>query len=184
MVFFYHRCVVVMFGVWMTMCVQVVACTFKNVSMKEEVGLVDVHRRLSSSPLPVYQQVITTMAGNAGYGFNGDGGPAINAQLSNPNGVAIDNLGNVFVADTQSNRVRMITKTTGVIMTIAGGGQYAGSGNGGPATRVSLNQPQGVAIDSMGGNLYISDSGNHVIRLVVLITGVITTYAGTFQKRR
>ena len=163
------------------MCVQVVACTFKNVSMKEEVGLVDVHRRLSSSPLPVYQQVITTMAGNSFPGFSGDGGPAINAQLSNPTGVAVDNLGNVFVADTTNNRVRMITKTTGVIMTIAGGGQCCNGGDGGPATLAWFSQPQGVAVDSMGGNLYISDSGYHVIRLVVLITGVITTYAGTFQ---
>ena len=139
----------------------------------------DVHRRLSSPPPPVYQQVITTIAGVGSQGFNGDDGPAANSQLASPQGVVVDNLGNVFVADTQNNRVRMITKATGIITTIAGGQSSGFSGDGGPATLASLNQPNGVAIDSSGGFLFISDSGNHVVRLVVLITKVITTWAGT-----
>ena len=171
MVFFY-RCVAVTLWIWL--CVQAVAS--KNVSMEMEVN--DVHRRLSSSPPPVYQQVIRMIAGG---GYYGDGHPANMSQLSYPRGVAVDNLGNVFFAESQNQRVRMITKATGIITTIAGGGYgYGSSGDGGPATLASLSQPYGVAIDSIGGILYISDSSNQVIRRVVLITGIITTYAGSW----
>jgi sugar lactone lactonase YvrE len=120
--------------------------------------------------------VITTVAGNGTPGFSGDGGPAIDAELYAPSGIAVDPAGNLYFADTLNNRVRKISN--GVIATVAGSGtQLLGgySGDGGPATSAQLYQPDGVAVDSTG-NLYIADFYNAVIREVS--NGVITTVAG------
>ncbi len=117
--------------------------------------------------------VISTLAGNQTQGYSGDGGPSISAQLYYPRGVAADNGGNVYVADTYNNVVRKINH--GVITTVAGNGTPGFSGDSGPATGAQLSQPQGVAVDTTG-NVYIADSQNGRIRKIV--NGVINTIAG------
>ena len=117
--------------------------------------------------------VITTVAGNGVAGFGGDNGPATNAQLYTPGGVAVDSAGNLYIADTYNNRVRKVAN--GVITTVAGNGTAGLSGDNGPATSAELYRPAGVAVDSAGG-LYIVDTNNSRIRRVS--NGVITTVAG------
>ncbi len=121
----------------------------------------------------VANSVITTIAGNGFGGFSGDNGPATNARLGNPQGIAVDSAGNLYIADLDNNRIRKVSN--GVITTVAGSGLVGFSGDNGPATSAQLNSPYGVAIDS-AGNLYISDTENQRIRKVS--NGVITTVAG------
>ncbi len=120
--------------------------------------------------------IITTIAGTGDYGFTGDHGPAILAQLNLPAGIAVDSSGNVYVADTFNNRVRKID-TNGNINTIVGNGTagYNGDGSLGPAAE--LNNPAGLALDN-NGNLFIADFNNNLIRKVNLSTGIISTIAG------
>lgn len=101
--------------------------------------------------------VLTRVAGNSRWGYGGDGGPAINAQLAGPTGLALDASGNLFIADSGNHRIRRISN--GIITTIAGNGKFAPFGpfgNGGPATRASLASPTAVVLDDVG-NLYISE---------------------------
>ena len=123
-------------------------------------------------------KVITTVAGDGTAGFSGDGGPATNANLSAPSGVAVDGAGNLFIADSGNQRVRRVDGSTGVITTVAGTGTRGFSGDGGPATTASLNAPIGATVDA-SGNLFIVDFSNHRVRRVDGSTGVITTVAGT-----
>ena len=120
--------------------------------------------------------VITTIAGNGESGFSGDGGPATEARLSWPTGVAVDAWGSVFVADTVNNRVRKVTPD-GMIDTIAGNGAYAFRGEGEPARDAFVAGPVGLAVDSQG-NLYVADTDNHRVRKITP-EGIITTIAGT-----
>jgi uncharacterized protein (TIGR03437 family) len=117
--------------------------------------------------------IITTVAGNGSDGYSGDGGPATNASLGEPEGVALDSLGNLYIADPDNQRIRKVSG--GIITTVAGNGNQGFSGDGGLATRASLNSPWGVAVDSLG-DLYIADYGNYRIRKVS--GGIITTVAG------
>ena len=87
--------------------------------------------------------------------------------------------GDLYIADTYNNAIRMITKSTGIITTIAGTGIQGYSGNGGPATSAKLNRPSDVAIDAVTGNIYICDKYNNVIRMIAKSTGIITTVVGT-----
>jgi sugar lactone lactonase YvrE len=119
--------------------------------------------------------IISTVAGNGLASFSGDGGPATFAQFGNPNGVAVDRDGNLFIADTYNQRVRKVT-LSGVISTIAGIGTQSFSGDGGPAISASLSGPNGVAVD-MAGNLLIADSWNDRVRRVTS-AGIISTVAG------
>jgi trimeric autotransporter adhesin len=107
--------------------------------------------------------VITTVAGNGTFGYSGDNGPATSAQLNRPTGVVVDSAGNLYIADTSNNRVRMVSN--GLITTVAGGGTAGGIGDNGPATSAQLSSPEGVAVDS-AGNLYIADTGNSRVRKV------------------
>ena len=120
---------------------------------------------------------ITTIAGGGGFGE--DGGPATQVRLNLPYGVAVDGTGNLYIADTNSDRIRKVD-STGTITTIAGTGEQGFSGDGGPATQASLNSPFGVAVDG-AGNLYIADQYNNRIRRVDS-TGTITTIAGTEER--
>ena len=119
--------------------------------------------------------VVTTVAGIGAFGFSGDGGAANLAQLYTPLGVAVDSVGNLFIADSGNSRIRKVN-TNGVIRTVAGASISGFSGDGGAATAASLNHPKGVAIDS-AGNLFIADTNNSRIRKVNT-SGVIITVAG------
>jgi uncharacterized repeat protein (TIGR01451 family) len=128
--------------------------------------------------------LITTVAGeaSAAAGYSGDGGPATSAQLNTPQGVAVDSSGNLYIADTNNYRVRMVAAGTNTITTVAGNNNPGYSGDGGPATEASLSTVSGIAVDG-AGNLYIADSVNSRIRKVVratgsMATGTITTVAG------
>ena len=117
--------------------------------------------------------VITTVAGNGTRGFSGDNGLATGAQLANPQGVAVDSAGNLYIADFGNASIRKVSN--GIITTVAGNGTPGFSGDNGPATSAQLYLPYGIAVDS-AGNLYIGDSGNNRIRKVS--NGVIATVAG------
>jgi uncharacterized protein (TIGR03437 family) len=119
--------------------------------------------------------IITTVAGNGAEGYSGDGGSATSAQLNVPFGVAVDASGNIYIADSNNNRIRKVS-ATGIITTVAGNGAQGYSGDGGSATSAQLNFPYGVAVDA-SGNLYIADKFNERVRRVSA-TGIITTVAG------
>lgn len=121
--------------------------------------------------------MITTVAGNGSYGFLGDDGPATSAEFARPYGMAVDSFGNLFVADIDNERIRMVSASTGYISTVAGNGSAGFAGDGGPAIIASLKNPTGVAVDS-NGNLYIADGDNFRVRRVDQSSGVITTFAG------
>ena len=122
--------------------------------------------------------IITTVAGTGELGLSGDGGPAIAAAFSGPTSVAVDEAGNLFIADESNHRIRKVDGATGIITTVAGTGGQGYSGDGGPATSAMLFAPVGVAVDGMG-SLFISDRGNGRVRKVDGVTGIITTVAGT-----
>ena len=119
---------------------------------------------------------ITTVAGTGTSGTSGDGGPATEAQLNLPSGVAVDGSGNLYIADTSNHRIRKVD-SSGIITTFAGTGTAGFSGDDGSATAAQLSSPRGVAVDG-SGNLYIADNSNHRIRKVDT-AGMITTVAGT-----
>ena len=126
--------------------------------------------------------IITTIAGNVTSAYTGDHGPASQATLNLPSAVTLDGAGNLYIADTGNNVVRMISAATGIITTVAGngsgcGGQTDNVGDGCPATSAKLSSPQGVTVD-FGGNLFIADTANQRIRRVDAVTGIITTVAG------
>ena len=119
---------------------------------------------------------ISTIAGTGVPSFGGDGGLATLAQLSSPTGVAVDNAGTVYVADTYNQRIRQFA-SGGIISTRAGTGTVGFGGDGGAATAATLSNPWGVAVDQ-AGVLFIADSNNHRIRRVQL-DGTISTFAGS-----
>ena len=103
--------------------------------------------------------------------------PALNAELDAPTGVAKDGAGNLYIADSGHNLIRMVNAATGQITTIAGTGTSSYTGDHAAATAATLNTPSGIALDG-AGNLYIADTGNNAIRRVDAVTRVITTVAG------
>ena len=120
--------------------------------------------------------IITTVAGTGTLGFSGDGGPAAQAQLNSPFGVALGPDGSLYIADAGNRRIRRVAPD-GIITTVVGAGTQGSSGDGGPAIQAELNRPIGVALGP-DGSLYISDFLNQSVRRVAP-NGIITTVAGT-----
>jgi hypothetical protein len=120
---------------------------------------------------------ITTIAGTGTQGFFGDTGPATSAELDSPQGLALDNKNNLYIADTHNHRIRKLNLTSGIITTIAGT-TPGFSGDNALATAAQLDLPTALALDA-AGNLYLADTGNHRIRKIVATTGIITAIAGT-----
>ncbi|HEY1804172.1 MAG TPA: Ig-like domain repeat protein [Terracidiphilus sp.] len=132
------------------------------------------------------------VAGQSGlYTSVDDGQPATQAELYLPSSIALDGAGNLYIADSLHNRIRMVcasaTSATiqgtscagaGIISTIAGNGNPSYTGDGGPASSATLSGPGGIALDG-AGNLYIADTGNNVIRKITAATGIMTTVAGS-----
>jgi sugar lactone lactonase YvrE len=123
---------------------------------------------------------ITSLFGDGGLGFSGDGGPATFAEFDSIGGVAFDlKRGDIYIADYTNQRVRRVDRD-GIITTVAGDGIDGFTGDGGPATSAQLDHPTGVAVAD-DGSLYIADSGNDRIRRVDT-HGVITTVVGTGKR--
>jgi sugar lactone lactonase YvrE len=118
--------------------------------------------------------MLQLIAGNS-CGYRGDGGPATSALLQNPESLVLDPAGNLYISDTDNNRVRVITPD-GMINTFAGTGAAASGADGIPATQSALNHPEGLAMDT-AGNLYIADYSSNRVRMVNP-AGIITTVAG------
>ena len=123
--------------------------------------------------------VIPTVAGSGERGYSGDGGPALEARLSYPNGVAVDGSGNIYIAELGNYRLRRVD-AAGTITTIAGSGLSGARGDGGPANQAQLYRPRDVTVDR-SGNLYIADTYNDRIRRVDT-SGIITTVAGIGER--
>jgi DNA-binding beta-propeller fold protein YncE len=129
-------------------------------------------------------QIITTVAGNGKQGFAGDGGPALAAQLSwavgdnpEPSGGLVYHAGTLYISDTDNNRIRSVDLQSGIITTLAGTGQGAYGGDGGPATAAMLFHPRDLEIGP-DGDLYVADTDNGRVRAINLTTGLIRTVAG------
>ena len=122
------------------------------------------------------------VAGSSSLTGYGDGGLATNATLRLPTSEVEDAAGNIYIADSDHNRIRKVTVTPGTLVgditTISGGDAPGDSGDGGPAASATLNNPSGVAFDG-AGNLYIADTGNNAIRKIDAFTGNISTIAGS-----
>ena len=124
--------------------------------------------------------IITTVVGSGDPdqgAFGGDGGAATQARLNRPSAIAVDQRGNIYIADTDNHRIRKVD-SNGIITTIAGMGQDGFAGDGGAATQAQLSSPQGIAVDARE-YLFIADTNNHRIRLLDLNSGLIQTVAGT-----
>jgi hypothetical protein len=136
-------------------------------------GLFSYQWQLNGTNLP---PVIITVAGNGTIGFSGDGGLAINAKLNDAYAVTVDGKGNVFIADSENNRVRQVS-TNGIITTFAGTGTSGHTGNGGQATNANLQSPQALCTDS-ANNIFISESfyGGEIRKINT--NGIITVVAG------
>ena len=122
--------------------------------------------------------IITTIAGTGDRESSGDGGPAVAAALNRPADVLIDRAGNVFIAEDNGHRIRMIDAATAVITTIAGTGERGYSGDGGPAVSAQMSRPAALALDAEG-RLLVAEFANHVVRRIDLSDGTISTIAGT-----
>jgi len=122
--------------------------------------------------------IINTIAGTGGTAYNGDSIAATSSVVYAPYGVALDSLGNVYIGDTISNRIRKITISTGIISTIAGTGSSTFSGDGGFATSAGLCNPVELFVDT-SENVYFPENCSHRIRKVTGSTNIITTVAGS-----
>ncbi len=123
--------------------------------------------------------VVTRFAGTGEDGFSGDNGPATEARFRNPTAILATASGDLYVSDASNGRIRKVA-ADGTITTIAGSGALARSGDGGPAKSAAIGNPRGLVLDSEG-NLYFSDTFNHVVRRISAYDQVITTVAGNGQ---
>jgi sugar lactone lactonase YvrE len=118
-----------------------------------------------------------TVAGDGAWVYKSDGVAATAASIFLPDGVAVDDAGNIYLSDTSNNRVRRVDAVSGLISTVAGNGTPGATGDGGLGVNAEVNSPSGMVIDG-AGNLLFADSGNHAVRKLTLATGVISTVAG------
>ena len=125
--------------------------------------------------------IMETFAGTGAEGFKGDGGPAKDALLNQPFHCELDGKGNLYIAEALNHCIRKVNLKTGIITTVAGNGKKGYSGDGGPATAATMNEPYAVVVDPQD-NLYIVDRLNAVIRKVDGKTGLMSTVAGTGKK--
>ena len=121
---------------------------------------------------------ISTIAGTGAKGYSGDGGPALQATFNLPHELRFDAAGDLYIVDMTNHAVRKIDLKTKIITTIAGNGLPGYSGDGGPAKEAQFKQPHSIQFGP-GGDLFVCDIGNHVIRRIDLKTGLISTFAGT-----
>jgi cysteine-rich repeat protein len=141
----------------------------------DRTGVLYVADSLNNRIRQIANESIETISGTGSAGFSGDGAPSNSAKLGGPRAVAIDTIGQLFIADTDGNQIRKV-QLDGKIVTVAGNGARGFSGDGGMALNASLNRPAGVAVDS-AGIVYIADTFNHRIRRVN-VDGTIDTFAG------
>jgi len=116
---------------------------------------------------------ITTVVGNGNLGFGGDNGPALSAELNYPLGVDLDAAGNMYIADSQNFRIRMVSAPTNTITTIAGSGLPGWGGDGEYATLGVMSFPSDVLVDPSTGNIYVADAGNNAVRLLIKVASPI-----------
>jgi streptogramin lyase len=121
---------------------------------------------------------IATVAGAGRAGSWGDGSPAVGAALDMPTGIAVSPEGDLFIAERGTNRVRRVLAESGIVMTAAGSGGPGYAGDNGPASSARFRNPEDVAL-APNGDLYVADTGNHVVRRIARATGIVTTVVGT-----
>lgn len=129
----------------------------------------------------VFTNIITTIAGNGLFGFEGDSNIAILAKLNLPNAVCVAKNGDVYISDFNNHKIRKVNAITGIISTVAGTGVAGFSGEDSLAVFAQLNKPVDIKLDT-NGNLYIVDQGNNRIRKLNLNSGIITTVCGNNSK--
>ena len=127
--------------------------------------------------------IITLVAGNGEAGYSGDGGPALDAVINQPYGLAVDGNGDMYFAQRFDQAVRKIDGRNGIVSTVAGTGEFGYGGDGSPANEAMLREPNDLFLDGQGG-LLIADIQDQRIRRVDLTTGIITTIAGTGERSR
>ncbi|MEM7017264.1 MAG: SMP-30/gluconolactonase/LRE family protein [Pseudomonadota bacterium] len=142
----------------------------------DDMGTVYISDSGNHRILKIENNLVSIVAGNGVRGDGGDGGPAIEAGLSAPSGLALDAEGNLYIADWSNQKIRRVD-SNGIITTIAGTGETGYAGDGGLATVALLSAPYDVAVGS-DGNIYLSEHGNDVVRKIDA-NGIITTIAGT-----
>ncbi len=129
--------------------------------------------------MPFEPGKIQTYVGTGEAGYAGDGGPALDAVCTEPFMCDFDAAGNLYYSESRNNIVRRVDKATGVITTVAGTGEAGNSGDGGPATQATMQEPYSLQVDKTNGDIYIVDRLTAVVRKVDGSTGVISTVAGT-----
>jgi streptogramin lyase len=132
----------------------------------------------AAAEVTIDEVTIDTVVGTGEKGYSGDGGPAIKARLNQPFHCDLDGKGGLYIAEAGNHCIRKVDLKSGTITTVAGCGKKGYSGDGGPATKATLNEPYAVAVDK-NGDLYIVDRLNRCVRKVDGKTGIITTVAGT-----
>ena len=126
---------------------------------------------------------LSVVAGNGQKGFAGEGGPATAATLDEPYELRFDKAGNLFFVDMKNHVIQRVDRKTKKITTVAGtGGSPGFSGDGGPAVKAQFRQPHSIAF-AKDGSLLVCDIGNHRIRRIDLKNGLISTYAGTGERK-
>ena len=159
------------------------AAEFRDDSAASLTGDVDAKTAApNTSPAkPFREESVLPYAGTNSPRYTGDGGPAVQAGLFAPQGLALDKDGNLFLSTDK--RIRRVEAATGIITTVAGSGSSLSIEDGGPALKAGFREPRGLAVDS-NGNLFIADHGTFRVRRVEAATGIVTTIAGGAVPRK